>query len=142
LFFVFVVVVVLLLIVTFIVYPSSSFDPLAVLQAIQEERCTAVHGVPTMFIAELEHPQFDSFDLSSLRTGIMGRYPFFFISLPVSLVFSLCHPLAAGAPCPVEVMRKVMDDMHCKEITICESFLPFYKITYFPSLPLSTLIFV
>ncbi len=66
------------------VYPSAGFDPLAVLEAVEAERCTALHGVPTMFIAELEHPEFERFDLSSLRTGIM-----------------------AGAPCPIEVMRKV-----------------------------------
>ncbi|MCX7587355.1 AMP-binding protein [Phenylobacterium sp. 58.2.17] len=77
------------------VYPSEGFDALAVLQAVQAERCTALHGVPTMFIAELEHPQFDSFDLSSLRTGIM-----------------------AGSPCPIEVMRKVIDRMHMREVGI------------------------
>jgi fatty-acyl-CoA synthase len=71
------------------------FDPLKVLQAIEQERCTAVHGVPTMFIAELEHPQFASFDLASLRTGIM-----------------------AGSNCPIEVMRRVIRDMHASEITI------------------------
>ncbi len=75
--------------------PVEVFDPLEVLKSIEAERCTAVHGVPTMFIAELEHPEFASFDLSSLRTGIM-----------------------AGSPCPTEVMRKVIDDMHCSEITI------------------------
>jgi fatty-acyl-CoA synthase len=77
------------------VYPSEGFEPLAVLQAVETERCTALHGVPTMFIAELEHPQFDSFDLSSLRTGIM-----------------------AGSPCPIEVMRKVIDRMHMREVGI------------------------
>ena len=77
------------------VYPASGFDPLEVLSTIQEERCTAVHGVPTMFIAELEHPQFAQFDLSSLRAGIM-----------------------AGSPCPIEVMRRVIDRMHMSEITI------------------------
>jgi len=71
-----------------IVIPSPSFDPAATLRTIQEERCTVLHGVPTMFIEELEQPDFDSFDLSSLRTGIM-----------------------AGAPCPVEVMRKVEERM-------------------------------
>ncbi len=75
--------------------PVEVFDPLEVLKSIEAERCTAVHGVPTMFIAELEHPEFFSFDLSSLRTGIM-----------------------AGSPCPTEVMRKVIDDMNCSEITI------------------------
>ncbi len=78
-----------------IVYPAAAFDPLAVLRAIEAERCTALHGVPTMFIAELQHPQFDSFDLSSLRAGIM-----------------------AGAPCPIEVMRRVVDRMGMRDVTI------------------------
>ncbi len=78
-----------------IVYPSAGFDPLAVLKAVQDERCTALHGVPTMFIAELQHPQFQQFDLSTLRAGIM-----------------------AGSPCPVEVMRRVVDRMHMREVTI------------------------
>ena len=77
------------------IYPAASFDPLSVLQAVAAERCTALHGVPTMFIGELEHPDFATFDLSSLRTGIM-----------------------AGAPCPIEVMRRVIDRMHMGEITI------------------------
>jgi len=77
------------------VYPSEGFDPLAVLQTVAEERCTAVYGVPTMFIAELDHPDFSAYDVSSLRTGIM-----------------------AGAPCPIEVMRRVMERMHLREITI------------------------
>jgi fatty-acyl-CoA synthase len=77
------------------VFPSDAFDPLTVLQTVQAERCTALHGVPTMFITELEHPQFGEFDLSSLRTGIM-----------------------AGAPCPVEVMKRVIEDMHMAEVTI------------------------
>ncbi|MDR1971346.1 MAG: AMP-binding protein [Treponema sp.] len=72
------------------------FDPLLVLYTIQKERCTAVYGVPTMYIAELNHPLFKTFDLSSLRTGIM-----------------------AGSPCPIETMRQVIDLMHMKEITIC-----------------------
>ncbi|MDR2095541.1 MAG: AMP-binding protein [Treponema sp.] len=72
------------------------FDPLLVLATIQKEKCTAVYGVPTMFIAELNHPMFKMFDLSSLRTGIM-----------------------AGSPCPIETMRKVIDLMHMTEITIC-----------------------
>jgi fatty-acyl-CoA synthase len=72
------------------------FDPLLVLATIQKERCTAVYGVPTMFIAELSHPMFSLFDLTSLRTGIM-----------------------AGSPCPIEAMRKVIDLMHMKEVTIC-----------------------
>ena len=78
-----------------IVIPSEAFDPVAVLETIQQERCTSVYGVPTMFIAELDHPRFDEFDLSSLRTGIMG-----------------------GAPCPVEVMRKVQSRMNMQEVTI------------------------
>lgn len=77
------------------VYPAAGFDPLAMLKAIESERCTAVHGVPTMFIAELEQPQFSGFDLSSLRAGIM-----------------------AGSPCPIEVMRRVVDRMHMSEVTI------------------------
>lgn len=75
--------------------PVEVFDPGKVLITIEAERCTAVHGVPTMFIAELEHPDFDKYDLSSLRTGIM-----------------------AGSPCPTEVMKRVIEDMHCSEITI------------------------
>ncbi|MES9935856.1 MAG: AMP-binding protein, partial [Sedimenticola sp.] len=78
-----------------IVIPCEHFDALKVLQSVATERCTAIHGVPTMFVAELEHPAFDSFDLTSLRTGIM-----------------------AGAPCPPELMRRVMRDMHCSEILI------------------------
>jgi len=77
------------------VYPSEGFDALAVLETIAAERCTALHGVPTMFIAELDHPRFAEFDLSSLRTGIM-----------------------AGAPCPVEVMKKIIDLMHMEQVTI------------------------
>jgi fatty-acyl-CoA synthase len=77
------------------VFPGEGFDPLATLQTVAEERCTALYGVPTMFIAELEHPEFSSFDLSSLRTGMM-----------------------AGAPCPIEVMRRCIDTMHLTEITI------------------------
>ncbi|KQP14228.1 AMP-binding protein [Pseudorhodoferax sp. Leaf267] len=78
-----------------IVYPNDGFDPLTVLQTVQDERCTGLHGVPTMFIAELDHPRFAEFDLSSLRTGIM-----------------------AGSPCPVEVMKRVVEQMHLREITI------------------------
>jgi len=78
-----------------LVLPCEHFDPLAVLEAVQAERCTALHGVPTMFIAELEHPRFREFDLGSLRTGIM-----------------------AGAPCPPALMRRVIDDLHCREILI------------------------
>src|ERR1700730_802876 len=78
-----------------LVVPAPSFDPELTLLAVQEERCTALHGVPTMFIAELEHPKFTQFDLRSLRTGIM-----------------------AGAPCPVEIMKRVVGEMHCRELTI------------------------
>ena len=78
------------------VIPADAFDPGAVLQAVQDERCTALYGVPTMFVAELAHPDFDSFDLSSLRTGVM-----------------------AGSPCPVEVMKQCIDRMHMTEVTIC-----------------------
>jgi fatty-acyl-CoA synthase len=77
------------------VIPAESFDSLATLQAIQNERCTALYGVPTMFIAELNHPQFAEFDLSSLRTGVM-----------------------AGSPCPIELMRSVVEVMGAREITI------------------------
>ena len=77
------------------VYPSEGFDPGAVLATIEAERCTGLYGVPTMFIAELAHPDFDRFDLSSLRTGCM-----------------------AGSPCPVEVMRQVTSRMHMKGVTI------------------------
>jgi len=78
-----------------LVLPNWSFDPLATLEAVQEERATSLYGVPTMFIAELRHHGFPRFDLTSLRTGVM-----------------------AGAPCPVEVMRQVNRDMHCPELTI------------------------
>ncbi len=74
--------------------PVELFDPLKVLQTIEQERCTAVHGVPTMFIAEMEHPEFGKFDLSSLRTGIM-----------------------AGSVCPIEVMKRAVKDMNLTEIT-------------------------
>jgi fatty-acyl-CoA synthase len=79
-----------------IVLPDAAFEPRSVLEAVEAERCTSLYGVPTMFIAELEHPDFDQFDYSSLRTGIM-----------------------AGSPCPVEVMRKVVERMHMDEVTIC-----------------------
>jgi fatty-acyl-CoA synthase len=79
-----------------IVFPGEGFDPLATLQTVAEERCTSLYGVPTMFIAELDHPDFGEFDLSSLRTGVM-----------------------AGAPCPIEIMRRAIRDMHLTEITIC-----------------------
>jgi len=77
------------------VFPAASFEPLSTLEAIEAERCTSIYGVPTMFIAELEHPRFPEFDLSSLRTGIM-----------------------AGAPCPVEVMKRVIADMHAREVCV------------------------
>jgi len=77
------------------VYPSEGFDPHEVLRAIEAERCTVLYGVPTMFIAELDHPEFAKFDLSSLRTGTM-----------------------AGAPSPIEVMKRVIKDMNMKEVTI------------------------
>ena len=78
------------------VLPSDAFTPENVLKTVEEEKCTALHGVPTMFIAELDDPNFKQYDLSTLRTGIM-----------------------AGSPCPVEVMRKVISDMGISEITIC-----------------------
>jgi fatty-acyl-CoA synthase len=77
------------------VYPSEGFDPLATLETVAAERCTALYGVPTMFIAELGHPDFGRFDLSSLRTGIM-----------------------AGSPCPIEVMKRCVSEMHMREVTI------------------------
>ena len=77
------------------VIPAPGFDPEATLEAVSRERCTSLYGVPTMFIAELGHPDFGSFDLSSLRTGIM-----------------------AGSPCPVEVMKRVVAEMHMAEVTI------------------------
>jgi len=78
-----------------LIYPNDAFDPLATLRAVAEEKATALYGVPTMFIAELDHPQRGAFDLSSLRTGIM-----------------------AGATCPIEVMRRVIDEMHMAEVQI------------------------
>ena len=77
------------------VFPGESFDPLATLQAVADERCTALHGVPTMFIAELDHARFGEFDLTNLRTGIM-----------------------AGSPCPIETMKQVVARMHMREVTI------------------------
>jgi fatty-acyl-CoA synthase len=79
-----------------VVYPAEAFDPGATLEAIEAERCVAVYGVPTMFIAMLGHPDFKRFDLSSLRTGVM-----------------------AGSPCPVEVMKQTVSEMHMDEVTIC-----------------------
>jgi fatty-acyl-CoA synthase len=78
------------------VIPAPGFDPAATLRAVQDERCTSLYGVPTMFIAELALPDFGSYDLSSLRTGIM-----------------------AGSPCPVEVMKRVVSEMGMTEVTIC-----------------------
>jgi fatty-acyl-CoA synthase len=77
------------------VYPSEGFDPFATLEAVEAERCTGLYGVPTMFIAELGHPEFKRFDLSSLRTGIM-----------------------AGSPCPIEVMKRCVSEMNMSEVTI------------------------
>jgi fatty-acyl-CoA synthase len=79
-----------------VIYPDVAFDPRSTLEAIAAERCTSLYGVPTMFIAQLQQPDFDSFDLASLRTGIM-----------------------AGSPCPVEVMKQVIDRMHARDLTIC-----------------------
>ncbi|MGT2436892.1 AMP-binding protein [Bradyrhizobium betae] len=80
---------------TTMVYPGEGFDPLATLRTIEQEKCTALYGVPTMFIAELDHPEFKTFNLKSLRTGIM-----------------------AGAPCPIEVMKRVNTEMNMGEVTI------------------------
>jgi fatty-acyl-CoA synthase len=80
---------------TTMVYPGEGFDPLATLRAIEQEKCTTLYGVPTMFIAELDHPEFKNFNLKSLRTGIM-----------------------AGAPCPIEVMKRVNTEMNMREVTI------------------------
>ena len=77
------------------VLPAPTFDPLATMQSIQDYRVTTIYGVPTMFIGELDHPEFKTFDFSSLRTGVM-----------------------AGAPCPIEVMKRVVNEMHCPEMTI------------------------
>jgi fatty-acyl-CoA synthase len=78
-----------------LVLPSPQFDVLATLEAVEAERATALYGVPTMFIAELEHPEFSRFDLTSLKKGVM-----------------------AGSPCPIEIMKKVVDLMHCRDLTI------------------------
>jgi fatty-acyl-CoA synthase len=78
-----------------IIYPSPTFEPGATLEAVAAERATSLYGVPTMFIAQLEHPDFASFDTTSLRTGLMG-----------------------GAPCPVEVMKRVVEDMHAREMCV------------------------
>src|SRR5699024_12287128 len=76
--------------------PSPGFDPVATMSAVTEERATSLYGVPTMFIAELEHPRFSDFDFSTLSTGVM-----------------------AGSPCPVNTMRRVIDDMNMYEVAIC-----------------------
>jgi fatty-acyl-CoA synthase len=78
-----------------LILPAPSFDPLATMKAIHDERATSIYGVPTMFIAQLTHPEFSRFDFTSLRTGVM-----------------------AGAPCPIEVMNRVVNDMHCSQMTI------------------------
>jgi fatty-acyl-CoA synthase len=78
------------------ILPEATFEPKSVLEAVQAEGCTSLYGVPTMFIAELEHPDFEAYDLTTLRTGIM-----------------------AGSPCPVEVMKQVVSRMHMEEVTIC-----------------------
>jgi len=78
-----------------VILPAPTFDPLATMQAIHDERATTIYGVPTMFIAELGHPEFSCFDFTSLRTGVM-----------------------AGAPCPIEIMKRVVNEMHCPEMTI------------------------
>jgi len=77
------------------VFPSPVYDPLSTLAAVQEEKCTALHGVPTMFVTELDHPEFDNFDVSTLRTGII-----------------------AGAPCPVELMKRIIGDLHMENVLI------------------------
>ena len=79
-----------------VIIPAEAFEAEATLRAIEEDRCTSLYGVPTMFIAQLDHPAFSNYRLDSLRTGIM-----------------------AGAPCPIEVMRQVIDRMHAREVTIC-----------------------
>lgn len=90
-----------------IVLPGDHFDAGAVLKTVQDERCTALHGVPTMFNRELQHPDFSSYDLSSLRTGIM-----------------------AGAPCPIELMKRVISEMGVKEITICYGMTETSPVTF------------
>jgi fatty-acyl-CoA synthase len=77
------------------ILPAPAFDPLATMEAIHQDRATSIYGVPTMFIAQLQHAEFSRFDFSSLRTGVMG-----------------------GAPCPIEVMKRVLEDMHCPQMTI------------------------
>jgi len=77
------------------IFPASTFDPLATLEAVDTDKATVIYGVPTMFIAELQHPEFARFRLETLRTGIM-----------------------AGAPCPIEIMRRVIDTMHCRHMLV------------------------
>ncbi|MFB3777807.1 MAG: AMP-binding protein [Bryobacteraceae bacterium] len=79
-----------------LVLPAAQFEAQATLEAVHQERCTALYGVPTMFIAEFDHPRFAGYDLSTLRTGVM-----------------------AGSPCPIELMKRVVEEMHCPELTIC-----------------------
>jgi fatty-acyl-CoA synthase len=78
------------------IFPAAAFDPIATLEAIDADQATTIYGVPAMFIAELNHPDFSRFRLTSLRTGVM-----------------------AGAPCPIEIMRRVIQDMHCHEMLVC-----------------------
>jgi fatty-acyl-CoA synthase len=89
------------------VYPGAVFDPLETLEAIEQERCTSLYGVPTMFIAQLDHPRFSEFDLRSLRTGIM-----------------------AGSPCPIETMKRVISQMHAKEICIAYGMTETSPVTF------------
>jgi fatty-acyl-CoA synthase len=77
------------------IYPDEAFEPLSVLKAVEAEHCTALHGIPTMFLAEVDHPEFSNFDLSSLSTGIM-----------------------VGASCPIELMKRVVEEMNWTEMTI------------------------
>jgi len=93
------------------VFPGEGFDPLAVLETVQAERCTGLHGVPTMFIAEMDHPEFARFDLTSLRTGIM-----------------------AGSTCPIEVMRRAIATMHLRDITICYGMTETSPVSFQPTL--------
>ena len=89
------------------VYPAEAFDPVSVLETVEAEKCTVLHGVPTMFILELDHPDFKKYDISSLRTGAMG-----------------------GTPCPIEVMRRVVSEMNMKEVTITYGMTETSPITF------------
>ena len=89
------------------VYPDEAFDPTSVLETVETEKCTVLHGVPTMFILELDHPDFKQYDVSSLRTGAMG-----------------------GTPCPIEVMRRVVNEMNMKEVTITYGMTETSPITF------------